>query len=214
MPDIKLYYPDFPFWRAEVSRLALHLGNVPYENVKINFRSPEDRAAFQASGKAPFGQVPTLEVDGKIIAQTGAIARYCGKQSGFYPRDDDVAAAKIDEIIDTATDITNAIGKTFGMAEAEKMAARKVLGDETLPKYFKAIEKIMTDNGSTGFYVGNSMTIADLAMWRLLGWVTGGALDGLPKEVLDPYTQMKANFVATGNNEKIKAYMAEKYPGK
>ena len=34
------------------------------------------------------------------------ISRYCGKQSGLYPRDDDWAAAKIDEIIDTATDIT------------------------------------------------------------------------------------------------------------
>ena len=32
--------------------------------------------------------------------------RYCGKQSGLYPRDDDWTAAKIDEIIDTATDIT------------------------------------------------------------------------------------------------------------
>merc|ERR1712079_670040 len=57
------------------------------------------------------------------VAQTGAIARYCGKQGGFYPRDDDLAAAKIDEIIDTATDITMAIGRTFGMADAEKMAA-------------------------------------------------------------------------------------------
>ena len=28
MPNIKIYYFDFPFWRAEVSRLALHLGNV------------------------------------------------------------------------------------------------------------------------------------------------------------------------------------------
>ena len=28
MPAIKIYYFDFPFWRAEVSRLALHLGNV------------------------------------------------------------------------------------------------------------------------------------------------------------------------------------------
>lgn len=34
------------------------------------------------------------------------MSRYCGKQSGLYPRDDDWAAAKIDEIIDTATDIT------------------------------------------------------------------------------------------------------------
>ena len=32
--------------------------------------------------------------------------RYCGKLSGLYPKDDDWAAAKIDEIIDTATDIT------------------------------------------------------------------------------------------------------------
>ena len=28
MPAIKIYYFDFPFWRAEVARLALHLGNV------------------------------------------------------------------------------------------------------------------------------------------------------------------------------------------
>merc|ERR1712203_1176091 len=33
MPNIKLYYGEFPFWRAEVSRLALHLGKVPFENV-------------------------------------------------------------------------------------------------------------------------------------------------------------------------------------
>ena len=63
-----------------------------------------------------------------------------------------------------------------------------------------------------GFYVGKSMTIADLAMWRLLGWVTGGALDGLPRDTLDAFPQLQANFQATANNEKIKAWMAEKYP--
>ena len=77
-------------------------------------------------------------------------SRYCGKQGGFYPRDDDFAAAKIDEIIDTATDITNALGKTFRMEEEEKKAARLVLATETLPKYFAALEKMMTENGSTG----------------------------------------------------------------
>ena len=76
--------------------------------------------------------------------------RYCGKQGGFYPRDDDFAAAKIDEIIDTATDITNALGKTFRMEEEEKKAARVVLATDTLPKYFAALEKMMTENGSTG----------------------------------------------------------------
>ena len=89
------------------------------------------------------------KVDGKIIAQTGAIARYCGKQGGFYPKDD-VEAAMVDMIIDTATDITNAIVKTMGLEEAAKMEARAKLGSETLPMYFKALEKMMTDNGSTG----------------------------------------------------------------
>ena len=76
--------------------------------------------------------------------------RYCGKLSGLYPKDDDWAAAKIDEIIDTATDITNALGKTFGMKDEEKKAARVVLATETLPKYFTALEKVMSENGSTG----------------------------------------------------------------
>merc|ERR1711936_1039806 len=168
MPVLKLHYGPVPFWRAEVSRLALHLGNVPFEDCKNAFTEE-----FKKSGKAPFGSVPVLEVEmteggtvsSKIIAQTGAIARYCGKQGGFYPRDDDFAAAKIDEIIDTATDITNALGKTFRMEEEEKKAARVVLATVTLPKYFAALEKMMTENGSTGFYVGKSMTIADLAMW-------------------------------------------------
>merc|ERR1712156_1300677 len=148
MPAIKIYYFDFPFWRAEVSRLALHLGNVPFENVKVTFN---ERDALKEAGKAPFGAFPTMEVDGKVVAQTGAIARYCGKLGGFYPKDDDFAAAKIDEIIDTATDLTNIIGVTMRMKdEQEKL---------------EALEKILTQNGSTGFYVGNKMTIADLAMW-------------------------------------------------
>ena len=204
---------------------------VPFEDVRI---SKDQIPALKEAGKILYGnQVPTMEVDGKVIAQTGAIARYCGKQGGFYPRDDDLAAAKIDEIIDTATDITLAIGRTFGMADAEKMAARAVLGKETLPMYLKALEKIMTDNGSTGssliklvfskfpilminagFYVGSSLTIADLAMYRLVGWISGGVLDGLPTNLVDSYPQIKANVEATKSNEKVKAYLAEKYPGK
>merc|ERR1712032_1287253 len=158
--------PDTPRNLIASSFLSLLLGDVPFEDVRI--KSLDE---FKASGKSPFGQAPVLEVDGKCIAQTGAIARYCGKQGGFYPRDDDFAAAKIDEIIDTATDITNALGKTFGMKDEEKKAARVVLATESLPKYFTALEKLMSENGSSGFYVGKSMTIAGLAMWRLLGWV-------------------------------------------
>ena len=86
-----------------------------------------------------------------MVSQTGAIARYCGKLGGFYPKDDDFAAAKIDEIIDTATDITNVIGATMRMTdEKEKLAARAAIAADKLPMYFAALEKMLEANGSTG----------------------------------------------------------------
>ena len=43
-----------------------------------------------------------------------------------------------------------ALGNTFKMGDEEKKAARAVLSTETLPKYFAALEKMMSENGSTG----------------------------------------------------------------
>ena len=121
---------------------------VPFENVKVAFA---DREPLREAGKAPLGQFPTLEVDGKVVCQTGAIARYCGKLGGFYPKDDDFAAAKIDELIDTATDITLAVGATMGIKDEQaKLAARAELCSGKLAKYLEALEKFLAQNGSTG----------------------------------------------------------------
>ena len=240
MPKLVLYYFNFPFWRAEVCRLALHLGEViVFEFIKdtqltytfytfssrLNvIRCFETQVEFEDKrvdfkfikecGKAPLGQAPFLEVDGKVICQTGAIARYCGKLGGFYPKDDDFAAAKIDEIIDTATDITNLIGPTMRMGDAEKLEARKVLASDKLPMYFSALEAMMKANGSTGFFVGDKMTIADIAMWRLMGWFKGGALDGISTDILDKYPLLTKSFNDTESHPKIKAWMDSHYPKK
>ena len=32
--SLKVYYGDMPFWRAEVVRLALFMGDVPFEDVR------------------------------------------------------------------------------------------------------------------------------------------------------------------------------------
>ena len=46
----------------------------------------EDKIITDRAVRPGTGQQPLLEVDGKPIAQTGAIARYCGKLSGHYPK--------------------------------------------------------------------------------------------------------------------------------
>ena len=54
--------------------------------VEFEDRIIKDFKTWKESGVSPFGHAPVLEVDGKPIALTGAIARYCGKLSGHYPK--------------------------------------------------------------------------------------------------------------------------------
>merc|ERR1719495_362659 len=160
-----------------------------------------------------------MEVDGKIIAQTGAIARFCGKLGSLYPTGrsdmDLFSCAKIDEIIDTCTDITNCIGTTFSITDQkEKLEARGKLCTDKFPIYFQAMENILKDNGNNGFYVGESMTIADIAVWRLLGWFKKGVLDGIPTNIFDSYSLVHKHFSDIGAHPEIKNWMESHYGNK
>jgi glutathione S-transferase len=206
--QLTLVYPKFPFWRAEISRLALYLGNIPFEN---RHPSRDEFRTAKTNGSLPFGQMPILIVDGETIAQTGAIARFCGKLSGMYPTNDPVAAAKIDQLIDAATDITTKVSPTMSVKdEAEKMAARTVLAEETLPRWFGYLEALCPDGENT-FFVGDTMTIADLAIWRLMGWFTGGFLDGIPATVVDGFPKLQAHSERIGSEPRIQQWMSENY---
>ena len=78
--SIKLYYGDIPFWRAEVVRLGLFIGDVPFEDIR-----DKKRDELIAAGLATFGAVPVMEVDGKVLSQTQAMAAYAGKVAGIHP---------------------------------------------------------------------------------------------------------------------------------
>ena len=112
--NLKIYYSHKPFWRAEVLRVSLFIGEITFEDVRITMDEFEEvilTGKLRNSITIPFHQLPVLEVNGQIIGQTGSIARYCGKLSNLYPKDD-FLAAKVDQIIDAATDITSLISPT------------------------------------------------------------------------------------------------------
>jgi len=179
---LKLIYSNIPFWRAEISRLALFFGGIEFEDFRP---SQKEITKMKSDGTLPFGQLPVLQVDGKTIAQTGAIARFCGKMSGLYPYENQFEAAKVDEVIDLATDITNKISPSIREKDPKlRIEMRRELSEAILPRWLGFLEKLLEDNGNTGFFVGNSLTIADLAAWRLCGWISGGIIDGIPINIL------------------------------
>jgi len=208
--ELRLIYFNFPFWRAEASRIALHLAGIPFEDVRPD---REAFAAMKASGELPYGQLPVLDVDGVRIAQSVAIARFCGKVAGMYPVGDDVAAAQVDELLDTATQITGLFGPSMREKNEEKKAAmRETLATVTLPAWLAMIEKRLSNSATGQWFVGAEMTIADLVIWRMVGWLKGGALDGIPGTLVDGYSALSSHFERVDAYPGVREWMASHYP--
>ena len=210
-----LYYFSIPFWRAEVTRLALFIGNIPFTDYRIE---KDDYDIFKKTGKlpnnqiAPFKQLPVLEVDGKIFSQTGSIARYCGKLSGLYPTNNNYDAALIDQVIEACQDINFIYTLSNRDKDPEKKKiAREILTNKHLPKWFQFLENLIVSNNKSIWFVGKNMSIADLAVWRLLGWFTSGIIDGVPQDIIEPYENLKLMRKEVYNHPKVKEWMVLKY---
>ena len=209
---IKIYYSHTPFWRAEVLRVSLFIKDIPFEDIRV---SREEfvhliKTGFLPNGKkAPFHQLPVIEAEGKIIGQTGAIARYCGKASNLYA-DDNLKAAKIDQIIDAASDITNLVSPTIREKDLDKkMEDRKLLVNKLLPRWFRYLENLLSEDESTWFV--EKMSIADLAIWRLLGWLTSGIIDGIPTSIIDDFPKLKNIHHQVHTHPKVQEWMLKTY---
>ena len=210
---IKIYYSNLPFWRAEVLRVSLFISSIPFEDIRITREEFINmiRTGYLPNGKkVPFHQLPVIEVDNQIIGQTGAIARYCGKVSKLYSNND-INAAKIDQIIDAATDITNIVSSTIKEKDKlKKTEVRKILKNKLLPRWFKYLENILSENNSQWF-VENTMTIADIAMWRLIGWLKSGIIDGIPKSAIEDFPKLKNVYHNVHNHPKVQEWMLKTY---
>ena len=205
---LKLTYFNFPFWRAEASRIALHLADIPFEDVRP---TREEFTRMKQSGELPYGQLPVLEVEGKIIAQSVGIARFCGKVSGLYPTNDDVDAARVDELMETANQITGLFRSSMREKDqSKKLALRKKLAESDLPKWLGFLNaRLSIESGD--FFVTERLTIADLVIWRLCSWLCSGILDGIPASILDEHSALKKHHEMIDAIPEIREWMKTNY---
>ena len=211
--DLKIIYFNFPFWRAEVSRISLFISNIPFEDKRLtneDFSYVKEHGQMKDGTKIPFSQFPVLVINGEVIAQTGAIARICGKLSGLYP-EDIVEAGKVDQVIDAATDINMLIRPSMRENDPiKKKEMREDLSKNDLPRYFSYLEDLLSNNKSQWF-VGNKMSIADIAIWRISGWLTSGIIDDIPKNLIDKFDNLKNLYSSVNNDKKIKEWVSKTY---
>ena len=209
----KFIYFNFPFWRAEVGKIALFMGNIEFEDIKVEF---DEFARLKKTGNLddgtpiPFHQLPCLVFNGQSIAQTGGIARLCGKLGGIYP-DDYLLAAQTDQFLDFATDITNLVFYTGrDLDEKSKKECRRKISDGELLAKLELLEKNISAHDK--WVIGNQIGLADIAVWRLMGWLSGGILDGIPETILDPFPRIKRLCIAVDSHELVVDWVQKTYP--
>ena len=205
---LKIIYFDMPFWRAEIARVCLFISDIEFEDLRI---TSEDNSYLKENGMLgdgtiiPFRQLPVLEIEGQSIAQTGAIARICGKISGMYPTDI-IEAGKVDQVIDTVTDINVLINPSMRERDPSiKKQMRNDLSSDALPKYFGYLENILEANDS-GWFVGDEMTVADIAVWSMLGWIAQGVLDGIPPGLPKPFERLTRRYNKMSRMPKVQEW--------
>ena len=210
---LRLIYFNFPFWRAEVSRIPLFIGGINFEDVRV---TSDDFAFIKKNGEMkdgtliPFRQLPVLVIDGESIAQTGSIARICGKLSGLYPKDDLILSGQIDQIIDYCTDIIILLRPSFKEQDPNvKKKLRQELVDGELTQKLQLLD-LMIDK-KLKWVVGQNMTIADIALWRLMGWLQSGIIDHIPNDILRPFSNIKNVYNEVDCHPKVKEWVLKTY---
>lgn len=204
----KLHY--FPgYGRAEAIRMLLKHKGIEYEEQNYTFA---DLPELKGSGKLEFGQLPMVEYDGKSYTQSQAILRALGIQHGYYPADA-YEAYLVDSLLDSINDINNAFYKAaFNPSEEHKTTLFAEFYGNTLPRFFAAFEKRL-DGNTSGFIVGDKITIADFAFAALAysSFLNENNPNRQPAiEVVDKFPAFKK--YCEGLGEHIKAHLDTRKP--
>ena len=169
--------------RAEPIRLILAQAGVDYEDKRI---TREQWA--QLKPQTPFGHIPILEVDGKVLSGSLPVTRFLAERHGLAGSND-VENAEIAGIVDCITDLIAQMIKWMSEKdETCKAELKKEMDKVHTPKHLSNLEKHIT---AEGWLYGSKVTYADLIFFNFS--------HHLSDEVLAKYPGLK------GLREKVEA---------
>ena len=178
MPSYKLYYFN-QMGRGELVRWIFVQAGLSYEDVRL---TDEEWEEFKP--KTPFGKIPVLEVDGKLLAGSGPIARYLAEEHGLAGSNA-FENAELAGLYDLIEDMQMKLILMFFEKDEKRQAEMKQdLQEKDIPEFLGILEKCITDNGSPeGWIYGSKVTYVDMSVVLTTGilvMVDPNILEGYP----------------------------------
>jgi len=200
MTKPKLTYFDSPTSRGEECRLALFVAGVDFEDHRI---ARTEWARLKPT--TPFGSLPVFELEGKPpVSQSNAILAHVGRHNGLLPKDE-WEALRLESLMSACEDLRGAIGKTFGIKDPEELKLRRAeLVEGPITTWARNMEKQITGP----FAGGASLSVADIKLFVVLGWLKGGALDHVPTSVLAPFPKLVQLHESVKQHPRVAAWYA------
>lgn len=183
LENCKVSYFSLLPGRGEALRLALAIGGIKFIDERLTL---EEWVSVKPT--APWGTMPYLTLSsGAQIGQTRAALRYIGIEVGIYPKDP-FQAAMVESVIDALEDIgskTFSLGATLSDEEKMQVQAEAFAKGGAVYCMYERVEKFIAENGSGGYCVGNTLTIADIFLFIMCGLVLCGHFKGVTSSALD-----------------------------
>lgn len=184
-----IYFP----WagRAGAIRDTLHIGGIPFEDVKLSY---ESFCAQRAQGVIPYDVLPALELpSGLVIGQSNTILRWAGDRAGLYPQDAE-ARLSMEATLDMLEDYATRLSVSIREDDAEIRAhLRRRLNSQCFPQVYRHLSKHVEDGGAE-WLMGGQLTIVDLKAYHFVEKLTNGTLDGISTDALTGYPELNAWF--------------------
>ncbi|KAK3917712.1 Hematopoietic prostaglandin D synthase [Frankliniella fusca] len=198
MPSYKLTY--FPVrGRGEHLRLMFAYAKVQYEDNRI---TQDQWPALKP--KTPFGQLPVLEIDGVMVEQSVALARYLAKQFGLDGKTD-MERLQADVFVAHIDDLRNQYSAMFREQDPDKKAEiLKNIQTNVVPSFFEKLNDRVAKNG--GFTAGKTILWSDIILAEFLDALTIRKTIE-PADLASKYPHLAKVKDAVFNTPSVKAYL-------
>nr|KAG5697490.1 hypothetical protein BaRGS_029381 [Batillaria attramentaria] len=160
---------------------------------------------FAVGSSTPYGSLPYIVYNGKTYGQSGPIASFLAKEFGLYGKTN-ADGLRIEEVHGLFEDQLQNFAKYRSCKDdAQKAELLKKILEEDAPRFFGFYERMLKENGGTGYLVGKAVTLGDFYLYDMQDNVLQ-----LNKDALKDYPLLQKCRKNVEAHPAVKAYLAKR----